>query len=164
MSEQLPAYLPPLLVEKIKRYDIPPWPYQPTFDRIIVYQIPTTESETFKDSILVKPEVTKEKEKRQAPRAVLVAAGLRARDELESHGIEIGHTIWFARYSGNIHETDVGGGRHKGFCFLRAMEVTGSEEQLTALEAGALEFVKDADGRWSIPDRPRVEVQTPDDI
>lgn len=132
------------LKERRQKYEIPETMYEPVFDRCLVFQIPTVESDTFKGSILVKPEVTKTREKNSSPRGVLVAAGLTARDQLESHGIEIGDIVWFARLSLWKHEIDAGS---KQFAVIRAAEISGSEDLKERLATGAAQIER-ADGQW----------------
>lgn len=138
-----------VLDEKIKKYEIPKWPYQPAFDRCLIYQIPTVEADTFKDSVLVKPEITKQREKQTSPRGVLVAAGQKARSILESHGIFIGHTVWFARFTLYKHEFDAS---NKSFATIRAAEINGSEELLADVESGREVFTMTEDGEWLFND------------
>jgi co-chaperonin GroES (HSP10) len=140
------------LEERIKKYDIPPTLYEPVFDRVLVYQIETMESETFSGSTLIKPEVTRKKERSGSPRGVLVAAGLKARDIMESHGIEIGDIVWFARMSMWKHELDASS---KSFSVLRIGEICGSEDLAKAIKAGDLKYAPSDDGQWELEGHKR---------
>ncbi len=135
------------LEERIKKYDIPPLLYAPVFDRCLVYQIDTVESDTFEGSCLVKPEVTKRRERNGSPRGVLVGAGLKALDILGSHGIELGDIVWFARMAMWKHEIDAS---NRVFSVIRAGEITGSEDLQEALGAGDIRYHLSDDETWEI--------------
>lgn len=137
-----------LLEERIQKYDIPNWMYQPVFDRVLVYQIPTVESDTFAGSSLIKPEQTKVRERSQSPRGVIVAAGQKAREILDDHGIQIGHVVWFARMALFRHEIDAS---RTQFSIIRAGEICGSEDLLVAVKSGAASFLK-VEGQYYIAD------------
>lgn len=134
------------LEERVKKYDIPIPPYEPVFDRCLVFQVPTVESETFKDTSLIKPDLTKKRESTQSPRGVLVAAGMRARDILESHGIQLGDIVWFARHTMWRHELDASS---KAFSVIRAGEVCGSEDLFDRVGT-EVQLTKDADGMYCL--------------
>ena len=125
------------LEERVAKYEIPPILYQPVFDRVLVYQIPTVESDTFAGSCLVKPEATRKREKNQSPRGVLVAAGQKALDVMADHGIQLGDIVWFARMSMWRHEVDA---TLKEFSILRAGELCGSEDLRDRVTAGQVSF------------------------
>ncbi len=113
------------LQERITKYEIPKWPYEASFDRVLLFQIPTVESETFSGSLLYKPETTKKREKVGSPRAVIVSAGLKAMEILESNGIYVGDIVWFARWAMFRHELDA---TSKEFSIIRVGEITGCED------------------------------------
>jgi hypothetical protein len=148
------------LKERWGKYGIPEAMYQPAFDRCLVFQIPTVESDTFKGSVLIKPETTKAKEKSSSPRGVLVAAGLAAKDQLDDHGIQVGDIVWFARMSLWKHEIDAGS---KQFAVIRAAEITGSEDLKDRLASGDVK-TEQVDGQWRIAGRgPRNDAPEFDD-
>lgn len=89
-----------LVDEKRWKYGIPDEAFFnqcPAFNRVLVVQIPEDESDTYGESGLVKTEAAKKRDLVEAPRGVIVGAGLRALDELRSNGIDIGHTVGFVR-------------------------------------------------------------------
>jgi co-chaperonin GroES (HSP10) len=135
-----------LLEERVKKYEIPEVLYQPVFDRVLVYQIPTVESDTFAGSCLVKPEATKKREKNQSPRGVLVAAGQKAMDIMADHGIQLGDVVWFARMTMWRHEVDA---TLKEFAVIRAGEICGSEDLTARVESGEVKFER-KDGQTRI--------------
>lgn len=65
------------------------------FDRILVWQIKPFQGDTFEGTRILKTERAKDREQEEAPRGVIVSAGLGAQDVLWSHGIEVGHIVSF---------------------------------------------------------------------
>ncbi len=89
-----------LVDEKRWKYGIPDEAFfaqSPAFNRVLVVQIPEDESDTYGDTGLVKTEAAKKRDLVEAPRGIIVGAGLQALDELRSNGIDIGHTVGFVR-------------------------------------------------------------------
>jgi len=70
---------------------------QPLFDRVLVWQLPEQEGDTYNGGIILKTETQKKRELVEAPRGVVVGAGLGALDVLRSNGVDIGHTVGFTR-------------------------------------------------------------------
>jgi len=139
-----------LLEKRLKEYNIPAWPYQPVFDRIVVYRIPEDKAKSDKfseDGILVKPEVVKDREEKSSPRGLVVAAGLTAMDQLKGHGIGLGDLVWLTKWTFYSHETartTMGGVE---FLFMRAGDVVGSEDLLKSMQAKKVTVVLDKDGQ-----------------
>lgn len=99
-----PKNLSPLLEAKRLKYAMPDalWDVSPTYERLILWQIePTDESgrddETFPGSKILKPQVTKDRENKESHRAVIVSAGARALTQLQTNGMDVGHTVWVMR-------------------------------------------------------------------
>lgn len=139
-----------LLSERIKKHKIPACPYEPVFDRIVVYALPeeAAERETFtKGGLIVKTQQTKKRQKDSTARGVLVAAGLTAMDQLRGHGIELGHYVWVARLSPWAHTIDIEEEGEVQMLFLRAGNVVGSEDLLAQRKAGGVIVSRDKDGR-----------------
>lgn len=68
------------------------------FDRVYVFQISDSDHEGGffgKDSRIVTPDQTRDRLKHEAPRGILIGAGLRALDILRSHGVDLGHIVHF---------------------------------------------------------------------
>jgi hypothetical protein len=154
-----------LIDERIREYSIPQWPYEPSFDRIIVYSVPedAASRETFsKGGILVKPETRKSRDEAETPRGILCAAGLGAHDYLRSHGYSLGHMVWVARLSPWRHEVDKIEGKTIEFLFLRAGDLVGSEDLLQHIRDGRVKVAVGDDGvhRYEFIDesiRPRFD-------
>jgi hypothetical protein len=135
-----------LLDERVQQHGIYPWPYEPAFDRIIVWMLPeeSAERDTFaKGGVIVKPDAVKSSQMRATARGVLVAAGLQARDQLRGHGIDLGHIVWVTRLSPWRHVVDVVDGREVEFMFLRAGDIVGSEDVLARIREGKYEVTCD---------------------
>lgn len=99
MSKE-PLGLGRLVEEKRWKYGIPDEAFfnqYPAFNRVLVVQIPEDESDTYGESGLIKTEIAKKRDLVEAPRGIIVGAGLQALDELRSNGIDIGHTVGFVR-------------------------------------------------------------------
>ncbi len=140
-----------LLSDRIKKHKIPACPYEPTFDRIVVYSLPeeAADRETFaKGGLIVKAEITKKRQKNSTARGILIAAGLTAMDQLRGHGIELGHYVWVARLSPWAHTVDITEDGEVQMLFLRAGNVVGSEDLLAQRKAGGVTVSRDkSDGR-----------------
>lgn len=89
----------PLLEERRLKYSIPDKAFdqEAVYDRIFVHQIPRVMGNKLEGSMLYKPESARQREEESAPRGIIVSAGLKARDSLTSHGMDIGHCINFIR-------------------------------------------------------------------
>lgn len=119
-----------LLDRAIKEHKIPAWPYEPSFDRVVVYSIPEDKAarRTYAaGGLIVKPETKQAAEEAETPRGILCAAGLGARDVLRSHGLGLGHMIWVARLSPWRHEVERTADGAVAFLFMRVGDIVGSE-------------------------------------
>lgn len=134
-----------LLLERVKQYGIILPKCQPVFDRIFIYKIPGEEK--LEGSSIIMPGNAFH----NADRGVLVYAGLRALDELKSHGIDLGHIVWYARLS-PWQRRYAGVGLQEGraaigdVVVLRASEIVGSEDLWRETwEEGKYEIAYDSD-------------------
>jgi hypothetical protein len=98
-KETPPVPMPKLLNERRHQYLIPDeaFEYAAMFDRVLVWQVSRFEGETYGNSLIVMPDSTKENERNRACLGIVVAAGLRALDEIRSHGADLGHLVAHAR-------------------------------------------------------------------
>jgi len=89
--------LPKLLDYKRIKHEIVDsvFDFEPVYDRCFVYQIGLETDIIEGTGGLVMPESTKEWMALTAPKGILIAAGLRAMDNLLSNGMNIGHTVVF---------------------------------------------------------------------
>ncbi len=86
------------LDERRKLYEIPDVPYLPMAKNVLVFRIPLQRSA----GGLHLPETHSDPN----PFGVLVAAGLKARDIMREHLIEVGDVVWFGRFEGWEKEVD----------------------------------------------------------
>jgi hypothetical protein len=157
---------PNLLLERLKElqtkagFKMPPC--QPVYDRVFIY--PTDgldQDEKIAGTSLYRP--SSDKTSLGASRGVLIAAGLKALDQLYGHGIELGHIVWFARLSPWQRQYE-GDKRIERIVILRASEVVGSEDLMTAMLRGQVEVgVDDSDGRHVLVDRKRRDPEETDE-
>lgn len=123
--------MPRLLKDRIREYDIPPWPGQATFDNILVYQVPdkaSTRLTVAKDSHLVLPEMTVDMKKNMSPRGIIVSAGLRAMDIMRDHGMKLGEMVWYSPYVIHRYDVDRVEGKNILFFFMTIADVKTSED------------------------------------
>lgn len=125
----------------MEQYNIPPWPYEAVYDRVIVFSVPedkATRATYVPGGLIAKPQTRTAKEEGESPRGVIVSAGLGARDVLRSHGMGLGHVVWVARLSPWRHEVDRDkDGKPIEFLFLRVGDVVGSETLLQYIKDGS---------------------------
>jgi hypothetical protein len=122
--------LPRLLDDKRCKYGIPAsaWDAQTVFNKIYVWQIKVDDSETYGGGLILKTEEARARELNEAPRGVIVSAGLQALDELRSHGVDIGHTISFAHSAPFRKRLPRIDGKQPSLIILHAGDVIDSEE------------------------------------
>lgn len=160
--------LPPLLEARRLEYGIPDGAFQveATFGRILVWQIPQFEGDTYKGTSIIMTEKTKERERDSAPRGIVVSAGLSARDYLLSNGMDVGHIISFVRLSPFEMRCDiVGRGIPQEMKILQIGDIIASEDLKQALRSGAAKIVcedgvhkyVDSEGKVWRPQDPRLE-------
>lgn len=159
-----------LLEKRLKDYGISPCPYQPAFDRIVVYKLADEMSarDTYsKDGVIVKPDAVKARDKETAPRGVLIAAGVGAMDYLRSNAIELGHVVWVVRLSPWQHTVERDAeGREVGLMFLRAGDIVGSEDVLDMIRKKKVRVKVGDDGQhqYSVDDELIPRFDPPDFI
>lgn len=126
-----------LLDEKRCRYGIPDtaWTTQPAFDQVLVWQIPVDDGKTYGGGLIQKTETALKRELQEAPRGVLVSAGLTALDQLRSHGIDIGHTIDFYQIAPLRKRLPTIAGKEPTLVMIQARYVFGSEELASNLKS-----------------------------
>jgi len=132
------------LESRMKEYDIPEVPYQPIHDNVIIYRIPPKEV-TAGGLFLPDAHVPHD------PIGVLLAWSGRARDVLESQGLELGELVWFAAFAGDEREVyRVGGQDGKQMLFVEYHYIQGSVDLKNALQSGKYQQVKGPDGRYTL--------------
>lgn len=146
--------LPNLLDQRRRKYEIPDQAFDvaPAFDRIFVWPVSDFDGQqTYGDTKILMTDVREKAEKYHTPRGILVAAGLRALDNLKSHGIELGDEIEFIESAPFLRRVGVYAGTELGMYELRDGDITGSRDLAKRLRSGkvkvALKSFTDQEGR-----------------
>lgn len=141
--------LPPLLEKRRLEWKIPDGVFRVSpgtlYDRILIYQIPLL-SECREDGdkiggaagLLWKAEQTKEKETREAPRGIIVGAGMKALDSLRSHGVDLGHVVYFAKNTVYSIAVDYIAGHWDRVSLAREGDLILSEDVSLGMRTGAI--------------------------
>jgi hypothetical protein len=150
----MPRKVESLLDQRRREYNIPMWPGQAMYGRIIVYRIPdkAAERETFNEGgSIVMPEEMAANKKWRAPRGVIVSAGLLAMDVLYGNGIGLGDMIWMASHTPWRFEVDseVKNGKVESteFFFMQAGDAVLAEDLFEKVKAGTVRVVRGKDGK-----------------
>lgn len=138
MSPAKKMKLPELLERRRQEYSLTDgfFRVQAAFDRCYVYQIPVFEHESYGDGLIVRPETTRSREQNEAPRGVLVSAGLKALDAIRSNGMDLGHIVTFAHYVVGTMVVDMIDGIPCKVSVMNAGHISGSEDLRIALLEG----------------------------
>lgn len=125
---------------------------QPIYDRLLVYQLPAHQGETFMEGgRIIAPDTSRDYLRRECPRGLLLSAGLGALDILRSHGVDLGHivvTISTVPFRLIVDHID---GKPFEVLLMRAQDLVGSEDLAGTLRSGELKVVSLTD----TPDGPR---------
>jgi hypothetical protein len=144
----------PLLLHRLKQFDISLPKGRTVYDRIYVYPLEGKDlGDKFEGSMLYKP--GQSQNLYGASRGVIVKAGLRALEQMWSHGIELGHIVIVARLSPWERKYE-GKGRIHTVMVLRASEIVSSEDLEDDILEECIGFSL-KDGRLELEDRPRVD-------
>lgn len=148
--------LPPLLEQRRLEYQIPDEAFgrAALFDKVMLFQIPMWEQETYGDTSILMPETGRERIEESAPRAVIVSAGLKALDVLHSHGSGLGHRVQFQHLSPWRAPFMMIAGHELYLLPMRVGDLIDDEDTAAALRSGELELVYDNGHRYR---RPEVE-------
>jgi hypothetical protein len=122
--------LPALLDERRLEYDITDkaWDSQASFDRVYLYQITQIKDNRYAGSKIILADTTQARERNTAPRAIIVSAGLTALDQLRSHGIDLGHIVYFVVSAPYHVRYDVIEGKDEHLIIVNAGDICGSED------------------------------------
>jgi hypothetical protein len=147
--------LPPLLDARRCEWLIPDGAFDAAFgtlyDRILVYQIPMLvktrgQDSTYGGGLIVKPAQGREREQREAPRGIIVGAGLKALDSLRSNGVDLGHIVTFIKTSVWSVPIAYVAGKWERLQVLRDGDLIYSEDTTLAVKARAAHLVRLDDG------------------
>jgi hypothetical protein len=121
--------LPPLLEQRRLEYLIPNGAFaqRAIYDRMLLWQIPYYQ-ERYGDTRIVMSESGKSRLKNEAPRGIIVTAGLQALDVLHDHGSGLGHIVKFIRLAPWRLPIDMIGGKEEELLILRAGDLIADED------------------------------------
>lgn len=129
--------LPALLDERRLEYGITDGAFsrQAVFDRVFIWQIPMQKGDKFEaDSLIHMPESVQQREKSRAPQGIIVSAGLKALDQLRSHGVDLGHKVLFCHAAPYHIRYDSVLGLEQHLIILLAGDIIGSEDLASNLK------------------------------
>jgi hypothetical protein len=135
--------LPRLLDERRLEFGITDGAFsrQAVFDRVFLWQIPMQKGDKFEsDSLIHMPESVQQREKARAPQGIIVSAGLRALDQLRSHGIDLGHKILFCHAAPYHIRYDSVLGLEQHLIIVLAGDIIGSEDLATNLRTREVRY------------------------
>ena len=122
--------LPKLLDEKRVKYGIPnsAWNVHPAFNKVLVWQIPLEDTKSYGGGLIQKTDAVLKRELTEAPRGVVIGAGLTALDNLRSHGIDVGHTVVFTHLAPFRLRLPMIAGKESVLVIVEAEYIFASEE------------------------------------
>lgn len=139
---------------------------QAVYNRILVHQTSQHKSENYGDSQIIMPQWVQEREEREAPRGIIVSAGLEAQDILRSSGMELGEWIYFIHDAPWRTRYAIINQRPRHLLIMQVGDILGSEDVAAQLREGTarVEFYSDnrqhelayADGTSVEPKMPKI--------
>jgi hypothetical protein len=140
------AALTKLLRKRAVEYNIPSWPGETPFDRVLVYRIPddASERETFvAGGKIVKAESAQDASKARSPHGIIVSAGLGALGILYDHGMGLGDIVWIMPHAPYRFEVEKNAqGKSIEFFPMYVGDVVLSEDVSQRLADGELDIVR----------------------
>src|SRR5687768_1848846 len=99
------------------------------FEKVFVYQIEDDGGEFYGGGLIARTDEARSKDRLEAPRGILLSAGLKALDALRSNGIELGDIVTFTR--GAVTRVRVGwvAGKQEWLTVLYVDDISGCLEQ-----------------------------------
>jgi hypothetical protein len=141
--------LPELLDARRIEYGLPDELFgaHAAFGYVLVHQLPQLEGETYGDTSIIMTDRAKDKDQKEAPRGIIVRAGLRALDELRSNGIDLGHIVMFSRNIPYRARMTIINGRDQNLIVLQAGDIFASEDLARNVILGKAEVFVSTDER-----------------
>lgn len=136
--------LPKLLDEKRVKHGIPDEAFriQAVYDVVYLVQLPSEGGDKWFDGgLIIRPDTRKAYDDKTTPKAVIVSAGLRALDDIRSHGMDLGHTIYFQRLSPFCLEYAKIAAVPYYFTVITSGDITGSIDLMDSLKSGDLTVI-----------------------
>lgn len=161
--------LPTLLDRRRLEFGIPDnaFSVQPYMDRLLVWQMSGEEGKkTYGSTGIHMADTVAARRKDEAPRGILLAAGLQAMSILESNGIYLGHTVIFMRAAPFRLRTGWSSARETQVVIIQSGDIVGSEDLRAMLVSGQTEIKVDnsADPFHYLESHPKPRLEEhPDD-
>lgn len=136
----------PKYAERRRELGVPALPYQPIFDRVLVYRI-SDEKYGGSGGVIIKPETARGAEQR----GMLVAAGPKALDSLITNGVLLGDIVWFGQFSGMFEQNSLertAGQAAKGFVVERVESINGSDDLITRIRQDEVALELDSEDNY----------------
>lgn len=133
-----------LVKQRCKEYGIPMPSYWPMDNNCLVWRLPPV---SLSRGGLVIPDTA------EMPhiKGILMSMGPRAMDVLRSNGIEIGHTVVFARFAGwEPHDHTHTQSMEAAYIILKDRDIIGSDELREELATGKAQYVLGEGGRYNL--------------
>lgn len=157
--------LPPLLERRRLEYLIPNGAFaqRALYDRMLVWQIPYYR-EKYGDTSIIMSDTGKSRLKNEAPRGIVITAGLQALDVLHDHGSGLGNVVKFIRLAPWRLPVDMIGGVEHELLILRVGDLIADED--LELKLRGREYAVRAERRTDKEGRPLTAhvLVTPDGI
>lgn len=137
MSSAEVLALPELLERRRQEYMIPDGAFevQAAFDRVLFWQVSDAKKK-WTETDLVLPDNAKAREAIEAPRGVVLSAGLGALDALRSHGMDVGHIVRFLHLAPYAIRCDTIRGKDYFVRVIDVGDIVGSEDIVGELREG----------------------------
>lgn len=121
---------------------------QPSYDKVYIYQIPFSESDTYAGTQIVMSEHGARREKEAASRGVLCAAGLTALDHLASHGHQLGDIVTFMKLIPWRFPVECVNGTWLYAMTMSAGAIVGNMDLATRIHSGEIEVCDNGIGNY----------------
>lgn len=134
----------PLLEQRRLKYAIPDGFFlsQACNNRVNVFQIDDDEGDTYGDGVIHKADYVKERSREQAPKGILMSAGLKAMDQAYANGYWIGHIINFVQLNPWRKPIAIKGGKHQYVMVMSCGDITDSDDLANYIRLGVVEHAR----------------------
>lgn len=106
------------------------------FDAVLVKQLEV--EETHGDGYIYRTDAAKIREQEGTWKGIVISAGLKALDELRSHGIDLGHIVYFIKHVSCRIQVDSVGGHPEWLHILSAGDIKASVDLAEAMREGTV--------------------------
>lgn len=149
MSPPGSLLLPPFLEARRQEYGLPDciFSIDAVFQHLFLFQLAGEEhkDKQYGDSGLFMTDRAAAREEKEEPRGIIVSAGVDALDYLVSHGMCMGHIVYFCEEAPYGIRVGIVEGKEKKLVMIDAGDVVASQDLAKARLAGDLQVVMDYD-------------------